>query len=163
MSIKILHSIGHSAYKKKIPFIPFLCKLLIRLLFNSAIDPKTHIGSGTVFGYGGIATIIHKKAIIGRNCIIGSCVTIGTKQSMETGDVEVPKIGNNVVVSSGAKILGGITVGDNSIIGANAVVIHSVPPNVVVAGVPAKIVKQVEAYVIDSKKTRCTEEEKNFF
>lgn len=143
MSIHILHKIGHLAYKKRIPLIPIFCKALIRILFNSAVDPKTKIGNGTVFGYGGIAVIIHKKSIIGSNCIIGSCVTIGTKQSMETGEVEVPEIGNNVIISSGAKILGGIKIGDNSIVGANAVIIESVPPNVIVAGIPGKIIKNI--------------------
>lgn len=95
------------------------------------------MGKGTKFGYGGIAVVIHARAVIGNNCIIGQCVTIGGKSKHKN----VPRIGNNVQISIGAKILGPITIGDNVIVGANAVVVKDVPANCIVAGVPAKIIR----------------------
>jgi len=96
------------------------------------------IGRGTKFGYGGIGLVIHSRVVIGKDCLIGQCVTIGGK----SGWFEVLVLGNNVEVSAGAKILGPIIIGNNVIIGANAVVVKDVPDNCIVAGVPAKIIRE---------------------
>ena len=92
---------------------------------------------GVKFAYGGIATVIHARAVVGKNTVIGQCVTIGGRSR----HYEVPKIGDNVYIGAGAKILGPVTVGDNSVIGAGAVVLKDVPANSVVVGVPAKVIK----------------------
>ena len=84
-----------------------------------------------------MAVVIHARAKVGKNCVIGTCVTIGGKSH----HYEVPVIGDNVYIGSGAKILGPITIGDNVVIGANAVVVKDVPSNCVVAGIPAKVIK----------------------
>nr|WP_275994314.1 hypothetical protein [Argonema antarcticum] len=76
-------------------------------------------------------------ADIGENCWINQQVSIGYKD--KTGR---PKIGDNVRITAGAKVLGNITVGNNVTVGANAVVIKNVPDNCVVVGVPAYIVKK---------------------
>ncbi len=96
----------------------------------------TDIGGGLIIQHG-FSTIINAKKI-GKNCKIFQQVTIGYN-----GD-EQPVIGDNVVVCCGAKIIGGVKVGNNVIIGANAVVCKDIPDNVVVAGVPAKIIKYIE-------------------
>ena len=75
---------------------------------------------------------------IGENCHIYQQVTIGFNGT------EQPVIGNNVRICCGAKVIGGVNIGNNVVIGANAVVVKDVPDNVVVAGVPAKIIKQLE-------------------
>ena len=131
--------ISHRLYKAKIPFLPSLVKLFIFMLYNSSIPFQAKIGKGTKFAYGGIGVILHKKTIIGKNCMIGSNVTIGGK----TGSNGLPVIMDNVNISTGAKIIGNVRIGYNSIIGANAVVLKDVPDNTVVAGVPAKIIKTV--------------------
>ena len=95
------------------------------------------VGNKTRFAYGAIGVVIHSQAIIGNNCIIGTNVTIGGGSKKG-----VPIIGNNVYLSTGSKIIGNITIGSNSVIGANAVVVKNVPPNCVVAGVPAKIIHE---------------------
>ena len=133
-----LYKLGNYFHKKKITLITKLCNILIRLIHNSAIYGETDIGEGTIFGYGGIAVVIHKRAKIGKNCIIGSNVTIGGRSKSK----DVPIIGSGVYIATGAKVLGGICVGDNSVIGANAVVISDVPSNCVVVGIPAKIIKK---------------------
>lgn len=108
------------------------------LLFNCSVPASCTIGEGTKFGYGGMAVILHARTKIGKNCIIGSCVTIGGK----SGWYEVPVIGDNVEIHSGAKIIGPVRIGNNVIIGANAVVTKDIPDNCVVAGIPAKIIKE---------------------
>ncbi|MGI2178561.1 serine O-acetyltransferase [Shewanella frigidimarina] len=108
------------------------------MIYNSRIPASAIIGSGSFFAYGGIAVVLHKKVVIGRNCIIGTCVTIGGRSNSKT----VPIIGDNVFIATGAKLLGSIKVGNNCVIGANTVVIHDVPDNCVVAGIPGKILIQ---------------------
>jgi serine O-acetyltransferase len=132
-----LYRLGNFAYRKRIPVLPLICNLLIRLIHNCAVYSETIIGAKTIFGYGGIGVVIHKRVVIGKNCTIGSNVTIGGK----SGSENVPIIGNDVFIATGAKILGDLKVGSNSVIGANAVVIKNVPANCVVAGIPAKIIK----------------------
>ncbi len=98
------------------------------------IDPL-ECGPGLYIQHG-ISTIICSRRI-GKNCIINQQVTIGYK-----GKDNIPHIGDNVRISCGAKVIGNITIGDNSIIGANAVVVKNVPANCVVVGVPAYIIKK---------------------
>jgi serine O-acetyltransferase len=81
--------------------------------------------------------IVSGYAKFGDNCIIRNGVTVGLRH---TAQPVAPRIGNNVDMGVGAKILGDISVGDNVVIGANAVVITDVPPNSVAVGVPAKII-----------------------
>lgn len=132
------HRIANFLYRINIPFLPKLIYYFQYLLFNCAVPAETKIGKNTVFGYGGIAVVIHKRVIIGEECKIGSGVTIGGT----SGKFEVPIIGNRVQISTGSKLIGPIKIGDNVIIGANAVVLNDVPSNCVVAGVPAKIIKR---------------------
>lgn len=78
--------------------------------------------------------MINEATIIGKNCLIFQGVTIGV------GTSGIPRIGNNVILSSGAKIIGGITIGNNVTIGANAVVTKDVPDNSIAVGIPAKVI-----------------------
>lgn len=124
-------------WRHHVPLLPKLIYYLQYLLFNSSVPASCKIGGGTKFGYYGIGVVVHARAVVGNNCIIGTCVTIGGKSR----HYEVPVIGDNVYIGSGAKILGPIHIGDNVVIGANAVVVKDVPSNCVVAGIPAKIIK----------------------
>ncbi|MGY4496951.1 serine O-acetyltransferase [Bradyrhizobium sp. GM24.11] len=94
-----------------------------------------NIGPGLYLQHG-FATVVTAKSI-GRNCLINQQVTIGYR-----GFDKAPRIGDNVSIRAGAKVLGDVTIGDNSVIGAGAVVIRSVPPDSVVVGNPAFIVRQ---------------------
>lgn len=132
------YRISRWCYLHHIPFVPKLITLLIFLIYNSKVPYQAKIGKGTKLGYGGIGVVIHSKAQIGDYCIIGQQVTIGGGNSRYPG---LPIIGNHVRISKGAIVFGGITIGDNAIIGANAVVNKPVPDNAVVAGVPAKIIR----------------------
>lgn len=94
-----------------------------------------NIGTG-LFIQHGFSTIIAAKSI-GKNCWINQQVTIGY-----SNDNDCPIIMDNVSINAGAKVIGKVTVGENSIIGANAVVVKNVPSNCTVVGVPAYIVKR---------------------
>lgn len=132
-----LYRFGNMCHKRKIPLIPKICDVLIRFVHNSAVFSETNIGEGTQFGYHGISVVVHKRVVIGKNCSIGTGVTIGGRSKLE----DVPVLGDNVYVASGARVLGNVTIGDNCVIGANAVVIIDMPANTMAVGVPAKIIK----------------------
>lgn len=131
------YRIANWFYRQSVPVLPKLIKLIIFLLYNSSIPYECVIGKGSMLGYGGIGVVIHKGAIIGKNVMIGPNVTIGGRSNMK----RVPVIGDHVYIGTGAKILGEVNIGNRVIIGANAVVIKDVPNDCVVAGVPAKIIK----------------------
>jgi serine O-acetyltransferase len=132
--------LDHFCFRYHIPLIPFLMKLLIRLVYNSAVDCQTEIGKGSFLAYGGIGVVIHKRVVIGKNVTIGQQVTIEGK----SGKYEVPVIGDNVYLGAGAKILGGICLVNVVILGANSVVLQDVPDHSKVAGVSAKVIQESE-------------------
>lgn len=94
-----------------------------------------HIGPGLFIQHGYSTGITAER--LGRDCWINQQVTIGF-----AGDEGEPVLGDRVQVGAGARVLGGITIGDGVIVGANAVVVKDVPPNCVVAGVPARIIRR---------------------
>ena len=136
--VVILYQGIYFLYTLNIPFLPILLNIFfIRLLFSCQISMGAKIGKGTKLGLGGLAVAIHKRAVIGNNVVISQGVTIGGRSKHHA----VPIIGDNCHIAPGAKVLGPITIGNNSIVGANAVVIDNVPENSIVAGIPAKIIK----------------------
>ena len=104
-------------------------------IFAVDINPAAKIGIGIMLDHG-TGIVIGETATIGDNCSILQNVTLGGT-GKETGDRH-PKIGSNVLLSVGAKVLGNIKVGDCSVVGAGSVVLKDVPPRTTVAGVPAK-------------------------
>lgn len=132
------YRISRWLYLHHIPLLPNLITLLIFLIYNSKVSYKCEIGAGTKLGYGGIGVVIHQDAKIGKNVSIGQQVTIGGGNNHYPG---VPTIGDNVMIHKGAIVFGGITVGNNAEIGANAVVNKPVPENAVVVGVPGKVIR----------------------
>ncbi|MBQ8519270.1 MAG: serine O-acetyltransferase [Agathobacter sp.] len=105
------------------------------------IHPGAQIGKGLFIDHGS-GVIIGETTIIGDNCTLYQGVTLGGT-GKEQGKRH-PTLGNNVMVSAGAKVLGSFTIGDNCKIGAGSVVLEEVPPNCTVVGIPGRIVKRVK-------------------
>lgn len=110
---------------------------LILLVFRCVVPRRCEIGEGTELGYGGIAVVIHERSQIGRHVMISPCVTIGGRSGM----FGVPVIEDDVFIGAGAKILGEVRIGRRAMVGANAVVLQSVPAGAIVAGVPARVIR----------------------
>ena len=130
-------SLVYSRLKTERTYAAKICGLFASPLPLLDIDSR-HIDGGLVIQHG-YGTIIAPRSI-GKNCWVNQGVTIGY-----TNATDCPTIGDNVTIYCGAKVLGNVTVGDNSIIAANAVVVKDVPSNVVVGGVPTKIIKYIGA------------------
>lgn len=133
-----LYSLERFLFKRNLTIISILIRGIIRIIFSCDIPYKATIGRGTTFPHDALGVIIHPNSVIGENCKILQGVSIGGR----SGYTDVPVIGNNVTIGANAVILGPIQVGDNSVIGAGSVVIHDIPKNCTVAGVPAKIIKK---------------------
>ncbi|SNX54348.1 serine O-acetyltransferase [Thermoanaerobacterium sp. RBIITD] len=134
----IMHRIAHYLYKKKLILIPRLISQFNRFITGIEIHPGAKIGKGLFIDHG-MGVVIGETTEIGDNVTLYQGVTLGGT-GKEKGKRH-PTVGNNVVIGSGAKVLGPINIGDNSKIGAGAVVLHDVPPNCTVVGVPGHCVK----------------------
>ena len=135
----ILHRLAHWFYNRGLRLTARLISQFSRFITGIEIHPAAKIGEGLFIDHG-MGVVIGETAEIGNNVTIYQGATLGGT-GKETGKRH-PTIGNNVVISSGAKILGPFKVGDNSKIGANAVVLREVEPNCTVVGVPGKIVRK---------------------
>ncbi|MFH0790718.1 MAG: serine O-acetyltransferase EpsC [Candidatus Omnitrophota bacterium] len=135
----ITHRIAHFCYKKHLFLLARLISQFARHITGIEIHPGAQIG-GNFFIDHGMGVVIGETTVIGENVLLYQGVTLGGT-GLEKGKRH-PTIGNNVVIGAGAKVLGNIKVGDNSYIGANAVVIKDVPPDSTVVGVPGRITKQ---------------------
>jgi serine O-acetyltransferase len=135
----VLYRVARALWKIKIPILPRWISQVARFLTGIEIHPGAEIGSGLFIDHG-MGVVIGETAVVGDNVTLYQGVTLGGT-GKEKGKRH-PNVGDNVVVGTGAKILGNITVGDNSYIGANAVVLKDVPTNATVVGVPGRITKQ---------------------
>lgn len=148
-----IYRLANYLYKKNVPIIPKILQRMIYILYNAHIPCEANIGSGTILGYGVMGIVIHTNAKIGENCMILQQVTIGTAVPFfDMNNLHpVPIIEDNVYIASGAKILGGITIGEGSVIGANSVVTKDIPRNSLVLGIPGKVIKKIENKAILTK------------
>ncbi|WP_245157166.1 serine O-acetyltransferase [Anaerovorax sp. IOR16] len=135
----ILHKPAHWMYHHHLKLIARILSQLVRFITGIEIHPGATIGRRCFIDHG-MAVVIGETTEVGNDVTIYQAVTLGGT-GKDSGKRH-PTIGNNVMISSGAKVLGPFTVGDNSKIGAGAVVLEAVPPNCTVVGVPGKIVKR---------------------
>lgn len=133
------HRFAHWFYKKRMFTISRVISQASRFITGIEIHPGARLGKRLFIDHG-MGIVIGETCEIGDDVVLYQGVTLGGTGN-EKGKRH-PTIGNNVVISSGAKVLGSFSVGDNSRIGANAVVLKEVPTNSTVVGIPGRIVKR---------------------
>lgn len=133
------HRVAHWFYRRNFKTIARIISQLSRFFTGIEIHPGAKIGERFFIDHG-MGVVIGETCEIGNDVVLYQGVTLGGT-GKEKGKRH-PTIGDHVVISSGAKVLGSFKVGDNARIGANAVVLKEVPPNSTVVGIPGKIVKQ---------------------
>ncbi|MFO0773172.1 MAG: serine O-acetyltransferase [Nitrospiraceae bacterium] len=134
----VIYRIAHWLRQAGVPFIPRVLSQFGRWVTGIEIHPGATIGSGFFIDHG-MGVVVGETAEIGDYVTLFQGVTLGGT-GKERGKRH-PTVGNHVVIGAGAKILGAIRIGDNVKIGANSVVLKSVPAHSTVIGVPARIIK----------------------
>ncbi len=134
----LAHRVAHRFHKWGLPILPRAISQTARWLTGIEIHPAAKIGKGFFIDHG-MGVVIGETAEIGDYVTLFQGVTLGGT-GKERGKRH-PTLGNHVVVGAGSKILGAIKIGDNVKIGANSVVLKSVPANSTVIGVPGRIIK----------------------
>ncbi|WP_125153408.1 serine O-acetyltransferase EpsC [Clostridium rectalis] len=135
----INHRIAHFFYKYKMYFMARLISQISRHFTGIEIHPGAKIGKGLFIDHG-MGVVIGETAEIGDNVVMYHGVTLGG--TGKNKGKRHPTIGNNVLIGSGAKVLGPIYIGNNSKVGANSVVLQDIPDNCTVVGIPGKVVKK---------------------
>ena len=135
----IYHKLSHWLFVHNFKLLARIISQLARFFTGIEIHPGATIGRRCMIDHG-MAVVIGETAEVGDDVTIYQAVTLGGT-GKETGKRH-PTIGNNVVISSGAKVLGPFKVGNNSKVGAGSVVLEEIPDNCTVVGIPGKIVKR---------------------
>lgn len=145
----IVYRFGHYARQVPIPIVKqamllgyVSAKSLVVLGLGIYIPSKLKVGRG--FAIHNFSGIFLPRTTVGDNFIVFNDVTVGHLRGQGG---KPPKIGSNVFLGAGAKILGNITLGDNVVVGANSVVVNDVPDNCTVIGVPARIVSRDATWI----------------
>jgi len=134
-----LHRLSHRLWRLEVPLLPRLMSQLGRWLTGIEIHPGARIGKGVFIDHG-MGVVIGETAVVGNNCLLYQGVTLGG-----TGKVHGkrhPTLEDNVVVGAGAKVLGAITVGASTRIGAGSVLLRNVAANSTVVGIPGRVIHQ---------------------
>ena len=131
------HRLAHRLWTWKLPVVPRFISHLTRWLTGIEIHPGARIGR-RVFIDHGMGVVIGETAEVGDDCLIYQGATLGGTSLKP--EKRHPTLESNVVVGSGAKVLGNITIGHHSLIGSGSVVIHSSPPHSTIVGIPGRIV-----------------------
>ena len=136
--VLVTHKIAHFLYNHRCFFLARFVSQLARHLTGIEIHPGAKIGRKLFIDHG-MGIVFGETTEIGDNCTIYHGVTLGG--TGKDHGKRHPTLGNNVMVSAGAKVLGPFKVGDNSRIAANAVVLSEIPPEATAVGVPARVVR----------------------
>lgn len=142
----ILHRFAHWLWGKDLFTLARMVSYFSRFLTSIEIHPAAQLGQNFFIDHG-IGIVIGETAKIGDNVTIYHDVTLGgvSPQDSAKGSIRHPQIGNDVIIGSGAQLLGPINVGDGARIGSNAVVVTDVEANSIMVGIPArKVIKKVK-------------------
>ena len=139
-----LHRISHKLWNIGLPLFPRVLSQLNRSLTGIEIHPGAQIGKGVFIDHG-MGVVIGETTEIGNHCLLYQGVTLGG--TGKSHGKRHPTLSENVVVGAGAKVLGAITVGANTRIGAGSVVVRDVEANSTVVGVPGRIIHQSGARI----------------
>ena len=143
----VLHRFAHGCWNLGFKWLGRFVSNLSRILTGIEIHPAAIVGERVFFDHA-MGVVVGETAEIGDGCTIYQGVTLGGT-SLYKGAKRHPTLGKNVVVSAGAKVLGGFLVGDNAKIGSNAVVIKPVPAGATAVGIPARIIQSREGVSAD--------------
>lgn len=135
------YRITHFLWKCHLKFLARFISQIIRIFTGIEIHPGATIGRRLFIDHG-MGVVIGETTHIGNDCVLYQEVTLGGVGTGEHTCKRHPTLQNNVMVSAGAKVIGNITIGNNSILGAQTVVLRDVPDNCTVVGIPASIVKK---------------------
>lgn len=131
------HRAIHALHRAGVPLLPRFLAHLVRFVTGIEIHPGATLGAGLFIDHG-MGVVVGETAEVGENCTIYHGVTLGGTSLQRTK--RHPTLGNEVVVGSGAAVLGAISVGDGARIGANSVVVKDVPAHATVVGIPGRVV-----------------------
>ena len=134
----VMHRVAHRCWNLGLHWLGRFISHVSRWLTGIEIHPAARIGERVFFDHA-MGVVVGETAEIGDGCTIYQGVTLGGT-SLYKGTKRHPTLGRDVVVSAGAKVLGGFVVGDGAKIGSNAVVIKPVPPGATAVGIPARII-----------------------
>ncbi|WP_333600910.1 serine O-acetyltransferase [Flavobacterium sp.] len=132
--VVLAYRIDHFLWKKNLRMLSFIMHQRHKRKYNCDIDPQAIIGKGFRIVHAS-DIVIGPLALIGNDCVLYNGVTLGNRKGAR-GD-GMPQIGNKVLIGTGAKLLGKITIGENVLVGANSVVLESFDEGTIV-GIPAK-------------------------
>jgi putative colanic acid biosynthesis acetyltransferase WcaB len=136
---QILRAIPEPWWLLGAPYLVFY-RLVVEWILGTELRYKTKVGPGLRL-YHGQALVIHEGTILGANCTLRHATTIGNKMLADGHPSACPVLGDGVDVGANAVIIGAINVGDRAVIGAGSVVVKDIPPGAVVAGNPARIIR----------------------
>jgi serine O-acetyltransferase len=135
----VMHRISHRLWRLRVPLLPRLLSQVGRLFTGIEIHPGARIGRGVFIDHG-MGVVIGETAIIGNHCLLYQGVTLGGTGKQH--GKRHPTLKENVVVGAGAKVLGAITVGANTRIGAGSVLLRDVASDSTVVGIPGRVIHQ---------------------
>jgi serine O-acetyltransferase len=135
----LLHRLAHRLYNAGVPLIPRVISQISRFFTGIEIHPGATIGRRFFIDHG-MGVVIGETTEIGDDCLLYQGVTLGGTGN-EKGKRH-PTLGDNVVVGTGAKVLGNIRIGNHVKVGAGSVVVHPVPDHSTVVGIPGRVVRQ---------------------